>query len=255
MDDGNNITVKNDLSDDFSATPSFCVYPWMQFIIGPDRYAKICCIADGALLSDSNKSYPMDEMSLSEIWNGEGIRNVRKKMLAGEKIKNCKRCYYLESIGQESYRQIFNKVWLKSLYRKEIIKRVLNSKSNNFLVESPPLYLDIRLGNKCNLKCRMCNPINSSKIYQEQKELFSEKKDLGLLIDKSFLDEDEHSFHNWHQSPQIWKIVYQWLPSIRKLYFTGGEPTLIKKNWELISYLQDKGYSKKIILDFNINCT
>ena len=243
------------LKTDSDFTPTFCVYPWMEFIVGPDKNARLCCIADGVLLSKSNRPYSLDKVSLNKIWNSEAIRDVRKKMLAGEKIKACSRCYYLEDIGQTSYRQIFNKTWLDSEHGNEIINRILKSKKNNFSVDVPPLYLDLRLGNKCNLQCRMCNPVNSSKIYQEQKELIQEKKDIGYLIDKSFLNEDDYSFHNWHRSPGIWKTISQWLPSIKKLYLTGGEPTLIKKNWELINLLQKKGYSKKITLEFNINCT
>ena len=238
-----------------SVSSTFCVYPWMEFIIGPGKDTKICCISSGSLESKSQKPYLMNQVTLAEIWNGEGMKDIRRKMIAGEKIETCGHCYYQEDIGLTSYRQSFNENWLNSVYGKEITRRVEKSKKNDFVVDSPPLYLDIRPGNKCNLQCRMCNPVNSSKIYQEQKELLQEKKEFGPLIESSIFNENEEKFHSWHQSPKIWETVYQWLPSIRKLYFTGGEPTLIKKNWELISYLQEKGYSKRITLDFNINCT
>ena len=41
----------------------------------------------------------------------------------------------------------------------------------------------------------------------------------------------------------------------KKLYFTGGEPTLIKENWDLIDHLKKNGHSKNIHLIFNLNCT
>ena len=76
-----------------------------------------------------------------------------------------------------------------------------------------------------------------------------------LIKTDYFKKENVKRFHNWHKNPEIWKNIYNWIPETKQLYFTGGEPTLIKKNWELIDYLKQKGYSKNIHLMFNINCT
>ena len=115
------------------------------------------------------------------------------------------------------------------------------------IVEEPPLYLDIRLRNLCNLKCRMCYLASNSKVEQEQKELILKNE-----MDKRFF--------NWGRNKEIrnreiWKTIYKWIPGIRRLYFSGGEPTLIKENWNLINYLKEKDYSKNIFLECNTNCT
>ena len=242
------------MTREFNFSPTFCVYPWMEFIVGPDKYTKLCCIANKPLYSRSNTPYPIDEFSLDDIWNSEGMRDVRKKMLSGKKIDACGHCYYQERIGRISYRESFNKSWLSSPSGLEIIRRIVKSKKNDFKVNSPPLYLDIRPGNFCNLKCRMCNPGNSSLLYQEQKELLSEKKGFNSLINDEFFKQDE-AYYNWHQSPKVWNTIYEWSSKVKALYFTGGEPTLIEKNWELIDFFQKKGYSKDVSLSFNINCT
>ena len=235
-------------------SPTFCVYPWMEFLLGPNKNSKLCCIAEEPLLSSSGEIYPLDKFSPSEIWNSEGMQRVREKMLAGEKINACRHCYYQEKIGRPSYRELFNQRWLSSSFGIEIVRRVKYSNKNNYMVDAPPIYLDIRPGNLCNLKCRMCNPSNSSQIYKEHSELLTENKDFGLLIDENVLNQD-HEFFNWHESSKIWEVVHKWAPGVKKLYFTGGEPTLIEKNWELINYFKEKGYSKNVSLVFNINCT
>ena len=228
----------------------------MEFILGPTSYIQLCCIAETDVEDKNGRIYTSEEDLLEDYWNSYGLRQIRKKMLAGEKIKACKHCYYQESIGRTSYRQSFNKQWLKSKNGKDILNRVEKSKTNGFRVEEQPLYLDIRPGNLCNLKCRMCNPGNSSKIYQEQKQLLKDNpSDAKSLIDKSYFYKDEKKFHNWYKNRKIWKSIYKWAPGTKQLYFTGGEPTLIKENWELINYLKEKGYSKNIDLVFNINCT
>ena len=102
----------------------------------------------------------------------------------------------------------------------------------------------------------MCNPGNSSKIYQEQKELLESHPDkIKPLVKLDYFQKDEKEFYNWHKDKKIWSAVYKWLPQVKKLYFTGGEPTLIQKNWELIKSAETKGYAKNIHLIFNINCT
>ncbi len=236
-------------------SPTFCVYPWMEFIAGPTEHIKICCIAEDAVLDEKGRAYTCAEDSLEGYWNGYGLRRIRKKMLAGEKLSACRHCYYQESIGRTSYRQSFNKQWFKSEYGRDIFDRVEKSRGNGYRVEAPPLYLDIRPGNLCNLKCRMCNPGNSSKIYKEQKEMLKSHSEFGPLVDSNYFIKDEKAFHNWHKNKSLWKSVYKWAEGAKQLYFTGGEPTLIKENWRLIDHLKSKGISKNIDLIFNINCT
>ena len=85
--------------------------------------------------------------------------------------------------------------------------------------------------------------------------LKSHPKDFTSLIDTSYFIKDEKTFHNWYKNEHLWNSIYKWAKNSKQLYFTGGEPTLIKENWELINYLTQNGYSKNIHLIFNINCT
>ena len=237
-------------------SPTFCVYPWMEFIIGPNAEIKLCCISGESVKNQSGGAYSLEKMSPDEYWNSYGLRKIRQKMLSGEKLKDCGYCYYQESIGMPSYRQSFNTEWLvKSKYGRDILACVEKSRKNNGRVEKPPLYLDIRHDNLCNLKCRMCNPSQSSKIYQEQKGLLKTHPEISPMIETNHFQKDEKRFHNWHKDEKIWSDVYKWLPQVKKLYFTGGEPSLIQKNWELIKSAETKGYAKNIHLAFNINCT
>ncbi len=237
-------------------SPTFCVYPWMELILGPTMHIRLCCIAETAVEDKEGRVYTFGETLLEDYWNSYGLRQVRKKMLAGEKIKACKHCYYQENIGRTSYRQSFNREWFESESGTEILDRIKQSRTNGYRVERSPLYLDVRPGNLCNLKCRMCNPGSSSKIYQEQKHFLKNNiPEINSLIDLSYFAKDEKKFHNWHKNETIWNQIYEWGPNLKQLYFTGGEPTLIKENWKFIDHLIEKDYSKNISLMFNINCT
>ena len=103
---------KNILKEPSEISPTFCVYPWMEFVLGPTAYIKLCCIALNAVEDQKGEAYEFGKDSLEDYWNSYGLRQTRKKMLTGEKIKACEHCYYQESIGRTSYRQSFNRSWL-----------------------------------------------------------------------------------------------------------------------------------------------
>ena len=241
------------MDNPYSST--FCVYPWMEMSIGPTPWPQVCCISTEAFRSAEGDAYNIGKDTLQDIWNSEGLRTIRNKMLKGEKVKSCSYCYYQESIKRKSYRENFNNTWLTSSHGEEIHRRVERSREENCFVDAPPLYLDLRLGNKCNLKCRMCNPGSSSKLYEEQKELFERKKLTSELIDTSHLGQCSDIFELSSKGAPLWREIDEWLSAIKKLYFTGGEPTLIEKNWKIIDKAVSTGYSKGIVIEFNVNCT
>ena len=247
------------MKKELNFSPTFCVYPWMAFKLGPDKNTKLCCHATQTFRSNTtNKTYPIDKFTLDEIWNSEGMRTVRNKMLSGTKIDACNNCYYQQYTGNISYRETYNDMWLKSSFGKEIVRRILKSKKNNYIVDSSPLFMEINFGNLCNLKCRMCNPENSSLLYQEQKELLSKKRNIKSLA-KEDISKYKNEFFNWNgtskETLNVWDTIYKWSPKVKALHFKGGEPMLNKQTWELIDFFQLKGYSKTVSLVFNTNCT
>ena len=119
--------------------------PWMEFILGPSPHIRLCCVAERAVENKDGEAYTTEKTSLEDYWNSYGLRQIRKKMLAGEKIKACEHCYYQETIGRTSYREHSNEHWFKK-HKEDILDRVEKSKTNGFKVEKPPIYLDIRPG-------------------------------------------------------------------------------------------------------------
>ena len=52
----------------------------------------------------------------------------------------------------------------------------------------------------------------------------------------------------------LWDQVIDMIPNLKKVYMTGGEPTLIENNFKFMQACIDKG-RKDIVLFFNTNCT
>ena len=237
----------------FSET--FCVYPWLHQQVTPKGQVNVCCVAsDGFVENDQGEPFILDKVPMSEAWNSQYMKDIREKMLNGEKVRTCETCYKQESIGKTSYRQSTNSEWLHRLGEDQVRQLVEYSESHDFKVDHPPAYLDLRLGNLCNLKCRMCNPSNSIQIYNEWKSI--DDKTQGEY--SRFWKQRGLSLHDcgpWYESDTFWRSVEENIPYLKKVYMTGGEPTLIAGNQKFLNKCKEMGFADKIELFFNINAT
>jgi hypothetical protein len=75
-----------------------CLDPWFMIYVTADRTVKPCCphSAIGVL---------SDEVSLSDILNGPGIREVRRRLLEGELDAECANCPTRPLTDPESLRR------------------------------------------------------------------------------------------------------------------------------------------------------
>ena len=58
----------------------------------------------------------------------------------------------------------------------------------------------------------------------------------------------------WFDQDMLWDQVIGLIPSLHKVYMTGGEPTLIENNFRFMQACIDQGRTD-IVLFFNTNCT
>ena len=52
-----------------------------------------------------------------------------------------------------------------------------------------------------------------------------------------------------------WELLDQWLPYVKRVFMTGGEPTIIKRNLDYINKIVSSGRSKEVELIFTTNAT
>ena len=92
-------------------------------------------------------------------------------------------------------------------------------------IDNPKIkYLDLKLGNICNLKCRICGTHSSSKWIAEQQH-----------YDKEDKHEETHIRHSWPETnKEFWQQLEELLPTLEYIDFTGGEPFMIKDQFELL---------------------
>ncbi len=234
---------------------TFCIYPWIQQQTTPTGKINFCCVSMHTFVPrEDGKPMVLDKETFKDAWNSGYMRDIRKKMIAGEPVKGCETCYEQEKVGKRSYRQGHNEEWSRKVGKKKLESLVEKSIASEFVVDDPPMYLDLRLGNLCNLKCRMCNPYNSVQIYKEWEKL-DQKSDLQYSKFWKKYGLDFGGCTPWFESENFWKGVEENIPYLKKVYMTGGEPTLIEGNYRFLERCRELGYADQIELFFNINFT
>jgi MoaA/NifB/PqqE/SkfB family radical SAM enzyme len=250
--------MNNFLKDLDNQTPTFCATPFVSMMVNTDTTIRYCCMVKGALNKvkkpDGTPYHIRD--NFSEAWNSKDMRDIRMAMVSGQHVEGCSTCYLQEASGRISNRQYSNQEWTNRLGKDSIKKTIDEAIVNNGMLKYNVAYLDLRLGNLCNLKCRMCNPYNSSQIAKEHIELDQTDPKYKAVWAKTFgkFNIKIMEVQEWFDQDILWGQVIDLIPSLHKVYMTGGEPTLISNNFRFMEACIEQGRTD-IVLFFNTNCT
>jgi len=200
---------------------NFCILPFVHSFVTPEIVSP-CCAYTGNIKLNSKEQY----------WDSEQLKNIQKNMLDNVRDTGCAICWKKEDRGYSSLRQHSNQIYKDHI---EDIKQ--NKKAEH------PFYIDLRLGNLCNLKCRMCISEWSSQIA-------------GEILDNPNEDWIDTPTQNVIElDDDTWELLEQWLPHVRRVFMTGGEPTIIKRNMDYINKIVASGRGKDVELIFTTNAT
>lgn len=220
---------------------TFCPVPWKELSATPSGTVRLCCsgVQDANISKYENGSVAKLTDDLQTAWNTNFFQDVRSKMLSGSHVNACENCYRQDKAGIKSAKT----AWLEKY--PNLINENLSTTINIDQVE----LLDLRLGNMCNLRCRMCDPYSSS-------AWMAEWRDLGALVpqpdDKNWLRLEKN---NWPQDPRVWEQLKKVVPALRVVRLTGGEPFLVTANKEFLKYCIESGHAAHIELNYSTNGT
>ena len=106
-------------------------------------------------------------------------------------------------------------------------------------------FIDFKLGNVCNLKCRICGSWSSSKWAQEELDYGDNPVALMNLREGGWPK----------RNPQFFDDLKEDLKHVEYFEFTGGEPFMIKDHFKILMHCVEKGYAKNIDIHYNTNGT
>ncbi|MFS4459337.1 twitch domain-containing radical SAM protein [Bdellovibrio sp. HCB2-146] len=221
-----------------------CPLPWLSLAVRNDGVHRVCCHANvsegrGVLRDSQNQVQRADEQPIAEVRNSESLKEIRRQMLKGEWPAACGRCHREESLGLRSKR-IYASEFLDLPFQKY---QDGTAQDGSIPISEWPIEdLDLRFGNKCNLKCRMCGPSDSNAWYG----------DFEALQGRAFQPEGNFS---WYQDERFWEQLFQQTEKLQHIYLVGGEPLLIKQHFSFLRRLADTGRASQVTLEYNSNLT
>jgi radical SAM protein with 4Fe4S-binding SPASM domain len=181
--------------------------------------------------------------TLSEIWNSDETRELRRAVLNDERPTGCRSCWDFEDSGVASTRQTCNETYKESY--KIDFDEVVNKVSEDYSMPYEPQSIEIRFDNTCNLRCRHCSPTYSSQwevlaFKDSEVKTFFIKHGAGRL-EKKHISLPERSFEEFKNS----------IPHLKEVLVAGGEPLQQKRHWEMIEAMTD--HADHITLSYNSN--
>jgi sulfatase maturation enzyme AslB (radical SAM superfamily) len=206
---------------------SFCIMPWSGISTEASGGYRPCCWMDGTHLYRG---------SIDDYETSDYLSEMKQDFLEGRYPDTCSRCKWNDENNMVSKRQRENKKWLEK-------NNIEDYATTDYSI------IDLRLNNKCNLLCVSCGPKSSSAIFEEVEQnqdkhlthyklIYNKVKDMNLSTPYS----DE----------EVDKLIERINPTSR-VYFTGGEPTLVKPAFRVLEKMLEKGYNKDVPIEFNSN--
>lgn len=237
---------------------TFCAIPFVSLVVNTDATIRPCCMIKAQyhqLKKQDGTRYTIKD-NLEDAWNSDEMRKMRLSMINGNNLEGCNVCYLQESSGRTSNREYANAEWFYKLGKDYFDQAVDQAIVDDGKIDYSIAYLDLRLGNLCNLKCRMCSPFNSSQIAKEHLDLEQRDPAYKVVWASTFgkFDPRFNDMQEWFDKDILWDQIIEMIPKLKKVYMTGGEPTLINNNLKFMQECINRRRND-IVLFFNTNCT
>ena len=184
----------------------YCTAPWNGLTVREDGRVLTCCVGRKVLVD-----LKIDDVNTIE--QSTVLQEIRNTMLTGKPdVENCSNCIKQEkNDGFSTLRNHFNKFYPDF--------------DSNCII---PKYLDLRWNNTCNLACMYCGPHFSNtwntKLKQNSSAWNNNLKQNNLKPVKPYQDE----LLSW---------VLDRASHVKEIALVGGEPLLMKQNYELLKLL------------------
>ena len=218
----------------------FCVLPWISLETSPIGTVRPCCLAEEEIVDNDGNKFNLNTANFANIQNSQYMQTLRQDFLDAQQPSACRKCWREERAGRTS----------KRMHTLDRLKHMLPDQP--WTADAKPLiFLDLKLGNICNLKCRICGSWSSSTFAVEELAALSPSEDKKSNHHYTMLKQGAWPRENM----SFWKEIDQVVDQIRYIEFTGGEPFMIQEHFAMLQGLIDRGIASNIEIHYNTNGT
>jgi MoaA/NifB/PqqE/SkfB family radical SAM enzyme len=223
---------------------TMCMYPWNNLEFKPNGTVRPCCLYAEPIVDSSGKQFNMTNkksFSVDDIYLSPAMKTLRQNFRDGIKPNGCKKCWKEEDAGKKSDRMLYNWVLRDQLYNIDYESEQIENITS----------IDLKLGNLCNLSCRICDDQSSSTWATETLSnlpVLTEKKKHPAYIS---LRQGE-----WPKTQlSFWDEFVKLLPNLIYCQFAGGEPLMLPYQFDVLRKAIELDCAKNITLRYNTNGT
>ena len=240
----------------------FCMAPWTHTYISPQGERRMCCASReqhsfqkqyidasndkkyGAVTESKTAADDFNPVDLKEHWNSEYMKDIRRKLMAGERISQCDVCND-DILSVSNYRQ-----WFTGNLFNNKIQQAFDSTDDTGYTTMEPISFDYRYSNLCNFKCRMCGEQLSSSWEAEKKinNLWSPKNQPFMIPD---VKSKMQKFQVDVVEPEFKDAISRGI--VEEIYWVGGEPLMYDIHWWALEEIVNNGSSKNCYLRYTSN--
>lgn len=218
---------------------TFCILPFIHLEAKSNGFVAPCCMSEEHYKKDNGTEFNLLVDTLRDVWESDSIKKLRHELKTGIKSKGCRICWLEEQGGAQSKRMRENFRW----------------GTDPYLYSMFPKFVDLKLGNTCNLKCRICTPDSSSLWAKEEQEIsgYDITAQTKRILMRNVTKQEIMQWPNYNEN--FWKDIEQWLPIIEMFEIYGGEPFLIQQQFNLLKQSVEIGASSNQTIHYNSNGT
>lgn len=227
---------------------TFCVAPWFQIRNTQQGEYRVCCASDfGKSQFVGQKTFRFPESSPEEFLRSEYITYLRQQLTQGTKLPECHRCWTKEQLGGRSLRQSLletvtknqsqdlEQTWISSYFQHK------KDYQQDLLISA-----DVKLTYVCNFSCAMCEPADSSQIFNQWNRDRSHPW-IQIQIEKNpgYLDSIKNTYKDRSNHVLLEQILEK---KPRMIKLLGGEPLLDRAMFDVLESLNTEQKNKTSLL-------
>jgi hypothetical protein len=230
---------------------TLCMAPWTHTYLSPQTERRMCCASREPAQNfeqyidtkaGTGRYIPI---TLEQHWNSDHMRDVRRRMMAGETLPECEVCND-RLLNTDVYRSYFNQ-----LFGDKYLQVVEQTDATGYTTMKPVSW-DYRFSNLCNFKCRMCGDMLSSSWESEQRQHnminWDNPKNTWMRPDIKYQIEQ-------FQSSQIEQEFSDAVEDhrVEEVYWVGGEPLMYEQHWRYMKRIIELGDGPNVYARYNTN--
>lgn len=225
--------------------------PWTHTYLSPQTERRMCCASREPAqnfqqyIDTAPGSGKYQPMTLVEHWNGDHMRSVRRRMMAGELLPECEVCND-KLLNTDVYRDYFWRLF------GERYDDIWNQTDQDGFTSMQPVSWDYRFSNLCNFKCRMCGDMLSSAWESEQRQHdmidWSNAKNHWMLPE---VRSDISRFQDSVVEQEFADAVEE--HRVEEIYWVGGEPLMYEQHWRYMQRIVELGDGACVYARYNTN--